>query len=176
DLGQTEIKNLGVAALGEEDVRGFDVAMDDASSVSGVQCVRNLDGERQNQLGFHRTPRDAVLQCQPVQKLHGNERMTIVLADFVDRADVGVVQGGSCACFPAEAFERLRVLSYVLGQKLQRDKAAKFRVLGLINNTHASAAELLDDAVVRDDLADHSWRILRRRNGQVNESSRVGSA
>ena len=48
-----------------------------------------------------------------------------VLADFVDRADVGVVQGGSGACLPAEAFERLWVLSQVLGQKLQRDKARR---------------------------------------------------
>ena len=29
-----------------------------------------------------------MLQGHAIQKLHGNERMTIVLADFVDRADV----------------------------------------------------------------------------------------
>ena len=31
----------------------------------------------------------------------------------------------------------------------------KARVLGLVHNTHPAAAELLDDAVVRDGLADH---------------------
>ena len=38
---------------------------------------------------------NTVLQSQPVQKLHGNERLIAVLADFVDRADVRVIQGGS---------------------------------------------------------------------------------
>jgi hypothetical protein len=42
-----------------------------------------------------------------------------------------VVQGGSGACFAAEPFERLRVLSYLFGQKLQCDKAAKVGVLSL---------------------------------------------
>src|SRR5208282_3152999 len=46
---------------------------------------------------------------------------------------------------------------------------------GLIDNTHAPTTELLDDAVVRDGLADHSWRILRGRNGQVNESRGLGA-
>jgi hypothetical protein len=36
------------------------------------------------------------------------------------------------------------------------------------------AAELLDDAVVRDGLADHWRKILLGRNGQVNESRGVG--
>ncbi len=31
------------------------------------------------------------------------------------------------------------------------------RVLGLVDDAHAAAAQLLDDAVVRDGLADH-WR------------------
>lgn len=32
------------------------------------------------------------------------------------------------------------------------------------------AVEVLDDAIVRNDLADHWSRILRLRNGQVDES------
>ena len=40
------------------------------------------------------------------------------------------------ACFAAEAFERLRVLSYVLGQKLQSDKASEFNVLSFVDHSH----------------------------------------
>ena len=46
DLRQTKIQNLGVPALGHEDVRGLDVAVDDAFGVGGVECVGNLDGQR----------------------------------------------------------------------------------------------------------------------------------
>ncbi len=47
--------------------------MDDAFGVGSIECVGNLDGERQNQFGLQRSSCDAVLQRQPVQKLHGDE-------------------------------------------------------------------------------------------------------
>jgi hypothetical protein len=40
-----------------------------------------------------------------------------------------------------------------------------------MNHVHA-AAQLLDDPVVRDGLADHWSRILRLGEGQVNEGHR----
>jgi len=45
-----------------------------------------------------------------------------------------------------------------VGQELERSVPTEFKVLGLIDDTHAPAAELLDDPVVRDGLADHGWR------------------
>ena len=50
------------------------------------------------------------------------------------------------------------------------------RVLGLVDNAHSSAAQLLDDAVVRDSLADHLAEILGLGVGQVNEGRQVGVA
>src|SRR5258708_24322568 len=41
--------------------------------------------------------------------------------------------------------------------ELQRHKAVKASVLGLVHDAHASAAELFDDAVMRDNLANHSF-------------------
>ena len=48
DLRQSKVQNLGVATLGDENVRRLDVAVDDAFCVGCVKRVRNLDGERQN--------------------------------------------------------------------------------------------------------------------------------
>ena len=98
-----------------------------------------------------------MLQRHAVQKFHDDERLIPVFADLMNGANVWMVQSGSGACFTAEAFERLRILSYVLRQKLQCDKSAKLSVLGLVHHTHPAAAEFLDDAIVRDGLADH-WR------------------
>jgi len=42
-FGQPKVENLSVPALRNEDVRGLDVAMDDARGVRGVQCVRHLE-------------------------------------------------------------------------------------------------------------------------------------
>jgi hypothetical protein len=41
-------------------------------------------------------------------------------------------------------------MGYLVGQEFQGNKAAKFGILGLVNNTHAPAAELFHDAVVGD--------------------------
>jgi hypothetical protein len=56
----------------------------------------------------------------------------------------------------AKAFARLRVSCYVLRQELPGNEAAEFSVLGLVDHTHPAAAELLDNAVVRDGLPDHA--------------------
>ena len=81
-----------------------------------------------------------------------------------------MVQRRRSSRFTAEAFQGLRIFRHVLRQELQRDKAAKFDVLGLVDHTHPAAAELLDDAVVRDGLADHLRANLTARKDQVNES------
>ena len=46
-------------------------------------------------------------------------------------------------------------LKNFLRQKPERDRAVQPRVFGLIYHTHPDSACLLDDAVVRDSLADH---------------------
>jgi hypothetical protein len=48
DFGQTEIENLGVSALGDKNVGGLDVAMDDALGVRGVEAVCNVNADRKN--------------------------------------------------------------------------------------------------------------------------------
>jgi hypothetical protein len=54
-----------------------------------------------------------------------------------------------------------RVFGYVVGQELESHKATELDILSFVNHTHPAAAQLLDDAVVRDGLADHRSRILR---------------
>ena len=65
--------------------------------------------------------------------------------------------------------EGLRVSGELIGQELQGDEAAELGVLGLVNNAHPAAAELLDDAIVRDGLPDHRAEILGPGLGQVME-------
>src|SRR5438105_4161072 len=101
-----------------------------------------------------------MFQRESVQKLHGDEGcFAVLVVDFVDRADVGMIQGGRRLRLPFEAGESLRIFGNLVRQKLQGDEAVQLYVLCLVDNTHAATAEFLDDAVMRDSLADHSWRI-----------------
>jgi hypothetical protein len=147
-----------VAALGHENVRGFDVAMDYAFCVCCVECVCNLKGERQDQFGVHWPTANAMLQGHSVQKLHGDERVAVLVVNLLDRADIRMIQCRSSFGFALKAAEDLRVFGYLVGQELEGNKPAKLQVLGLVHHAHPTAAELLDDAVVRDGLADQLER------------------
>ena len=80
-----------------------------------------------------------------------------MLPDFVDRADIGMVESRGGLRLPLESGQRLGVFGYFIGQKLQRDESVEGYVLSFVDNTHAAPAEFLNDAVVRNGLVDH-WR------------------
>ena len=81
-----------MAALGDKNVGGLDVAMNDAFDVRGVECVGNLNGQRQNRFRLHRMPVDAVLQRHAIQKLHGYEHIAVLVINLVNGADVRMIQ------------------------------------------------------------------------------------
>ena len=139
----------------DKDVRRLDVAMDDAFTVSGVQRVGNLGRQIEKQSDSMGVPRDLMLQGHAIEKLHGDEGASLVIADLVNRADVGVVQRRSCARLAAKAFQGLRVLCDLVRQELERDEAAKIGIFGFEHHAHPAAAELTDDAVMRDRSSDH---------------------
>ena len=105
--------------------------------------------------GIHRTVADQVLQSVTVEVLHGDERLAVLFANVVDGADVGMVEGGRGLGLTPETLQSLAVLGHVFGQELESHKAMQPGVLGLVDDTHPAAAQLLDDAIVRDGLADH---------------------
>ena len=96
-----------------------------------------------------------MLQRHAVQKFHDDEGLAVFLPDFIDGADVGMVQGRGRLSLSLEAGQCLRISGHFIRQKLQGDKAVQADVLSLVDHTHATTAEFLDDAVMRDDRADH---------------------
>ncbi len=145
-----------MAALGDEDVGGLDVAVDDAFGVRRIEGVGNLNGEREQRVVLQRTSRHHVLQGQAIQKLHGDKALALVFANFVNGADVGMVERGGSTGLTAKALQRLRVLGHIVRQEFERDKTPKRGVLGLVHHAHSATAQLFYDAVVRDGLADHA--------------------
>jgi hypothetical protein len=173
DFRQSEIENLGVSALGDEDIGRLDVAVDDSFGMGGIEGVGDFDGECENQFGFQRTIADPVLECKAVQKLHGDEGLAILFADVVDGANVGVIQRGRSLSFALKAGERLWVARNVIGKKLEGDEAMQPRVFRFIDDTHPTTAELLDDAIVGDGLADHIWAIEDRSAARLYSGGAV---
>ena len=90
--------------------------------------------------------------------------LSFVLADLMDRANIGMIQGGSCPRFTLKSLQRLMIGCELIGQELQSNVAAQTQVFGLIDHTHAAAAQPFQDTVVGNGLANHGgthpWAII----------------
>jgi len=128
--------------------------VDNAGLMRGFKRIGNVDGDGKKRFRFHRAPRDAVPKRYTVKKLHHDEGPAIFLADFVDGTNIRVVESRGGQCLALKTGQGLSILDDVIGEKLERDEAAKDQVLGFVNNAHSAAAHLLNDAVARDGLAD----------------------
>ena len=96
-----------------------------------------------------------MFQRHAIQKFHRDERLLVLLANVVNRADVRVVECGRGLSFALKAGECLRVTANFIRQELEGDEAVQPRVLSLIDHAHPATAELLDDEVMRD-----GWPIM----------------
>ena len=66
--------------------------------------------------------------------------------------------------FALETGQGVLVPGQFVGQELHGDEAMQSGVFGLVDHTHAAATELLNDAVVGDELADHGGRLALWRD------------
>jgi len=128
----------------------------DAFRVGCIQGVGDLNPQLQHFLGLEGPAGEPVFQGLAFQKLHNQEGSSLMVADVVDGADVGMVQGRRGAGLPLEAIQCLLVFGILLRQELQGDVAAESGVLGLVDHTHAAGPELFQDAVVGDGAAGHA--------------------
>ena len=88
--------------------------------------------------------------------------MPVSLVNFVDRANVLVIQARGCLGFANETGLVLGVFERVRGQELQSDRPFQLGVLGLVDDAHPARPEFFEDFVMRDGLADHHGLTLPR--------------
>ena len=89
-FGQAEIQNLGLPSVGQENVRGLDVPVNDAFGVRGIERVGGLDRGIEQRIKGQRAARDAMLQRGALQQFHGDVAAALIFADFENGTDVGV--------------------------------------------------------------------------------------
>ena len=84
----------------------------------------------------------------PFQQFHHQEMLPLVLLDGVNGADVRMIQRGRGTCLTLKALNQLAVLSHFRRQEFHGHMPSEPRVLGLVDHTHAAAAQLPCDFVV----------------------------
>ncbi len=84
--------------------------MNDSLSVGRIQSIRDLDDQIQKSIRFEGLALNDVLECVALEQLHGDEGLAFILVDFINRADVGVIQAGSSLRLTLKSLQRLMVL------------------------------------------------------------------
>ena len=95
--GEAEVEDLDRAVSGEEQVLGFQVAVDDSLLVRGGQPQRDSAGDFGGAAERNRAPIEPLPQCLALEQLHDRESDSRLAAEIVDRENVRVRQGGDRA-------------------------------------------------------------------------------
>ena len=154
-LGEAEVENLDPSVVCDIDVGGLDVAMDDPLGVGGGKPRRNLGRDVEHARAAQRAGGQILLERLSLQQLHGDKRLSVLLASFVDRADVRMVQRGGRARLVQEPIDRGSIVRDGRRQQFDGDLPLEGDVLGPVDDTHPPGPQLIADAVVRECLPDH---------------------
>jgi len=66
--------------------------VNDSFGVRGVQPIRGVNRDCKQLLQFHRPTCNSVLQCLAFQEFHSDERLTVLFANVMNGADIGMIQ------------------------------------------------------------------------------------
>ena len=136
--------------------------MHDAGGVRTGDGVGNLYGDRQD-LTQRRPARREFAQRLAFHAFHGDEIDALIVADFVDRDDVGVVQRAGCLRFPDQTPAAIGAFQSVGRENLEGDHAIEARIQSLVDRPHAAGTQPRLDFVV----AQAASRIHRLRSGRT---------
>ena len=124
-------------------------------SCASCEPLSHLDRDGERLIDRERPPVDPLLEALPLDELHRDEGLPLVLVDLVYRADIGMVERGGGLRLVHEAGLGLLVAGELGMEELEGDGAIELRVLGLVHDAHPALAELLEDPVMGDRFADH---------------------
>jgi hypothetical protein len=113
-----------------------------------VERIRDLTSDFRQFRNRESTAIDPPVQRLSLNKLHRQEMDAMVLANFVNVSDVGVIQCGCRPGFPAEPFHPHGVMSNGRGKHLERHSAVEPVVGGQVHLSHTTLTKARDDAVV----------------------------
>ena len=167
----TRTRDAGALLARDHDVRGLDVAVDDAARVAVLERVGDLDPDVHDLAEVQRLVPDQPQQVRALRDGHHEEERALVTPEVVDRHDRGVVHLGDELRLALEALLDLG-RQVRRGDELDRDLAVEQRVARAVDDAHAAAAELPEDLVAVGELgADQSGSSV----GESPEFSRYDS-
>ena len=107
--------------------------------MSLVERVADLNGDAIQVRKRQRAARQAVGESFAFHVLHHQVRGAVTAANVVERADVGVVEGGDGAGFALESLQNVGTAGEILSEDLDGDGAVEARIAAAIHFPHTSS-------------------------------------
>ena len=130
-----------MTARRHEHVGRLEIAVHDARLVRGVECIGDLNRQREQLVDRQAMGVQVVAQGSAVEPFHRDERPAVVFTNLVDGADVGMIQRRRGSCFAPETLDRTRIVSEVGRKELERNLSTERQVLCEEHDTHSAAAQ-----------------------------------
>ena len=154
DLGQAKVGQQRPVRFGQQDVAGLDVTVHHPLAMGIVQGGGHLCNDRGDLVGRHGRPKQFV-EGAGVNVFHDQVGHAVLLAVVHDDQDVGVPQlGDRPGLLPKALDEGLVLVGEVGRQDLHGHVAFQRRLVGLEHRAHAPLADLLQDLISAQSLAD----------------------
>jgi hypothetical protein len=147
----SEVEDLHLAALAQEDVAGSEVAVDDSMRVRVSHPLRRLGGDAQGFAERDRALSQRLRECPPMQELEDEVGPLLAVPHVEERDDVRMAQ-------PRRGFRLTQQLLLPhLGcsdppQRLQCDRPPQLPVACLVDHAQAAPPELAHQLEPADDL------------------------
>ena len=149
-----EVRHLDASTLVDQQVPGFDVAVNDAGRVRGVDRRRGVVEPVERLPRRARDARRKTLHERSARdELHHDHRPAVVLGDVEDGHDVGVArESRRRECFVAEPPPERLVLGVARREHFDGDLATELLVGCLVDVGHAAAREQPWLAIARGEV------------------------
>ena len=146
-LRESEVEHLHHTGGCHFDVRRFQIAVNDACFVCGLERVGDLLRDRTGLVGRQRTSCNPLGQRRAPYELHREGADRAGLLHAVDLSDVRVVERREGSGLTLETQEPFGVVRDVTGQHLESHVAVKSRIARAIHLAHPAGTEQRDDLV-----------------------------
>ena len=146
------------AAFPGASVRGVPGAVNAPVGGRGLTPVGDLDADRQHKLhARRRVAFDEPIEGLPGHVLHHDPGFIALLADLVDRAYIGVLDGGRQPRFPKHARAHLLGRVRAALEDFEHDGAHQLRIFRQEHNTRTAGTEAALELVMLDHAVLHGY-------------------
>src|SRR5262249_25685422 len=149
-LSKPEIGHVRLTLVVDENVRGFQVPMQDSPLVGVVNSARDAGDELGRSRRVSGVISQNLVKTGALNQLHGEVVLALELAQLVEGHDQGMVEVSNGLGLVAEPLQFIRRRPQSGADHLQGHWAVEAELLGSVNHAHAAPAKNLLELVVAE--------------------------